>query len=77
MAVTDITGSGRVFSLETVDQIFQLVSKSIGIVDLIGHVETADCDDHSLNSASWAVKDMLREIQRLVETSPKVGEVAA
>ena len=66
--------SDRVISLDTVDKIFQLSSKSIGIVDIIGHLgsDSELIDDHSLNSATWAVKDMIKEIQQLIEKSPMV-----
>jgi hypothetical protein len=76
MSAPTITGS-QVLSIDTADKVFQLTSKALGIIDIIGHIgPNAEIDDHSLNSATWAVKDMIREIQQIVEDLPRVDAVS-
>lgn len=76
MSTSSITDS-RVLSFDMTDKVFQLTSKALGIIDIIGHLRPTDeIDNHSLNSATWAVKDMIREIQGIVEKAPMVDTVA-
>jgi hypothetical protein len=71
MSAPTITGS-QVLSIDAADKVLQLTSKALGIIDIIGHLDAGLIDDHSLNSATWAVKDMLREIQQIIEDLPRV-----
>ncbi len=52
--------------LDRADRLSELLAKSAGIADLIGHVDVAQLADESLSNVAWALEGMLNEARDLV-----------
>ena len=54
---------------DVAEEIFSRIAQVIGIVDLLGNIDRSHdggIDDDSINSASWAAKDLLVQVRTLV-----------
>lgn len=78
MAENDTTSGLRVLTGDALDEISKLLDQATGVVDLMGNVVDKGLDHSSINSASWAVKDMLRAAQVMIDGAsamPALGGV--
>lgn len=80
MAMANSTGGFSVtFHSRAIDTITRKIQQSIGIIDLMGNLDQNDesLDDHSMNNASWAAKDLLKECLAIIGEQQKEKGAAA